>query len=312
LPRDLFIHRCCNSRSRAGYEIQYLKYYLPANLRLAAPPVYNTAPEYVALDIDGYIRRTLESFPILPFYDISSHSASANPRADWSWLGEHFAHQQTLVNSDGATLERRGLNLYAWPSNLGGYDPVVSWNNNSDLPAWFARRGQPTAATIGPGWFVIPCRTGGGAQIPLPVLSATGGSILICNAGATSVAVAVTLQLAACAPDQVVQFHSASGVSGHFGPFGKPVAVRDLRNGQVQQGFLPVGTLCAQTGGLLQLPVECTFQPQSFRFDLPRCAPGVTTVELVPSLPAGIVLLGIRTGTAAPADQPTPAPAEAR
>jgi len=275
------------------YEIQYLHHYLPPNLRVAAPPVFNNPDEYAVLHVSEYARRTIESFPFLAYYDSTGSRGQAAPNTDWSWLEKHFMHRHVFLNTDGAALERRGLNFFAWPSNLGRYQSMLYWNDRNDLPAWFAQRGQIIGATIGPEWFVIPCRMGETVQTPLPVLAAPGGSLLICNTGATSMNVEVSMQLAAGAPDQIVRCRAPNGVSEHFGPFGAPSMLRDLRNGETRQGFLPFGTLCLQTGGLLQLPFECVFQPQTFRLNLPRCVPGLTVIDLALSQPTGIVLLGL-------------------
>jgi len=284
------------------YEIQFLRFYLPPDLRLAAAPVFNNAPEYVALNVAGYTRRVLELAPALAFYDSTSHCTNYNPRADWSWVEPHFAHRLVLSNKDGAWLESRGMNLFAWPSNLGDADPVIYWNNRGDLPAWHARRGQMLGVTIGPEWFVIPCADGNGVYQPVPVLD-DRGTLCLYNGGRTNVSIHLSVTLVACAPEQSVHVWQTDGIDTFLGPFGAPMQVTEAGGRAPQTGYVPLATLARQRNGLLTLPVLWQFTPTVFHLSISDCKPGLTDIQIRPKNPAGVALLNVSVQPTAPEER---------
>jgi len=284
------------------YEIQFLRFYLPADLRLASPPVFNNPPEYNALDVAGYIRRVLERSPLTAFYDMTSHGTNAYSHADWSWIEPHFAHRLVLDNQDGATLERRGMNLNAWPSNLGGYTPLVYWNNRCDLPAWHARRGESLGVTIGPEWFVLPCAGEDGVHRPVPVLDGRG-TLCLYNGARTNVPVCLQFALAACAPEQRVHVWQTDGVDTFVGPFGVPMQIVGAGGGQPQIGYAPLAALARQRNGLLPLPNLWRFTPTVYKLSIPACKPGLTDVYLQPANAAGVALLDLSVQPAPPEER---------
>lgn len=274
------------------YEIQYLRFYLPTGLKVAAPPIFNNKEEYTALDVAGYVRRVLELMPSMVFYDISSHCINADPHADWSWVEPHFAHRLALINRDGAALERRGMNLFAWPSNLGEDTPILYWNDREDLSAWHARRGTKLGITLGPEWFVIPCADGNGHYQPVPVLDGRG-TFRLYNGERTNVSARLDFALAACAPEQYVHVWQAGGIDRTDGPFGEPMQVTEAGGHAPQTGYVPLAMLARQRDGLLALPVQWRFTPTPFSLSIPDCKPGLTDVQIMPRNAAGVALLNL-------------------
>jgi hypothetical protein len=90
---------------------------LPTNVTLAAPPLFNNPAEYAQAGVAAYVRRSIETHPLLAFYDSTTGRSHAGPGTDWSWLDAHFCRRFTLANRLGAQLERRRLNYNGWPSN---------------------------------------------------------------------------------------------------------------------------------------------------------------------------------------------------
>jgi hypothetical protein len=275
------------------YEMQYLKHYLPSQIRVAHAPIWNNEREFTQMRAAEFVRRSAEAEPLMAFYD-SQASRMSSP-GEWDWMNTHFQHHRKFVNHEAKYLHERGLNLFPILFRSWGMQKIsVHHNPKSGLDGWFARRGVPLDAVYGERW----------NHVTLMNLSSTwehwrvtdkAATILLYNAADVDVPASLTLRVHGCVAGQelTVRHGLEVLVERHTLRNGPPDGF-DFRSKQRFRQYVPLGSLASRGGGPVSIPAALQLSFEDVRADQVSIPPGVSEWLVECRAPEGIVLGGLR------------------